>query len=144
MLPMTFEEVVGNFNERGLCLEAVQSYLEQGSDVDRKDPKMNWSLLHFAAEERSAEMIKLLARYGADLNALDKQGRTALHIAVDSECDSSSRNGTRPDDLPTVKALLEMGASELVRANDGRTARDIACDYGEVALYDLVSRASNA
>jgi ankyrin repeat protein len=141
---MTFEEIVQNFSERGLCLEVVQSYLEQGGDADCKDPKMNWSLLHFAAEERSAEMIKLLARYGADMNARDKQGWTALHIAVDSDCDSSSRMGSRPDDLPTVKALLETGASKLVRANDGRTARDIACNYGEVALYDLVSRANNA
>ena len=49
--------------------------------------------------DNAREVIALLARHGADLDARDKGGVTALHMAV------------RDRDLDAVKALLEFGAA---------------------------------
>lgn len=48
---MTFEKVIRGFENRALRLKDVQRYLDAGRDVNRRDQKMNWSLLHFAAED---------------------------------------------------------------------------------------------
>jgi len=63
-----------------------------------------------------------------------------LHLAVDSDMDSSSRDGRRATELPTVQALIELGADETVRAADGETPRDVAIHYGQEILYDSLLR----
>jgi ankyrin repeat protein len=137
---MTFEKVVKNFSSRGLRLKNVQRYLDAGGDINHRDEKMGWSLLHYAAEDSNPEVIKLLAIRGANINATDVGGWTPLHYAVDIDMDSSSRNGRRAKELPTVQALIDAGASENIKGTDGTTPRDIAIAYREEALYDSLSR----
>jgi ankyrin repeat protein len=98
---------------------------------------MGWSLLHYAAEDRNPDAIKLLAARGADLNIVDRYGWTPLHFAVDRDIDTDG-NPTR--DLPTAQALIDVGAREDTRAEDGATPRDIAMTFGQEALYDSLSR----
>jgi len=136
---MTFETVIKHFT-RGLRVKDVQRYLDAGGDIDHRDSKMRWSLLHFAAEDRNSEVARLLADRGADLAARDWNGWTPLHVAVDSDMDTSSRDGRRATELPTVQTFIELGADEAVRASDGRTPRDIAVTYGQEVLYDSLLR----
>src|SRR5512146_2425580 len=103
---MTFERVIGKFTTRGLRLKDVLHYLDAGGDLNRRDQKADWSLLHFAAEDCNAEVIRLLAARGADLNVRDRFGQTPLHIAVDSDLDTSARGGRRAVDMPTARALI--------------------------------------
>src|SRR5256885_14946577 len=88
---MTFEKVIKHFGDRVLRLKDVQRYLDAGGDVNRRDQKMNWSLLHFAAEDGNPEIVRLLATCGADLNARARNGWTPLHLAVDSDIESAAR-----------------------------------------------------
>jgi len=137
---MTFEQVIKNFGNRALRLKDVQRYLDAGGDINRRAPKMNWSLLHYAAEDCNPEIVRLLAARGADLSPTDCNGWTPLHLAVDSDMDTSSRDGRRATELPTVQALIESGADETVQAPDGTTPRDVAVAYGQEVLYDSLLR----
>lgn len=137
---MTFETVIKKFTTRGLRVEEVRRYLDAGGDIHQKDKNMNWSLLHFAAEDCNSEVIRFLIARGADTQATDRQGWTPLHLAVDSDMDTSSRDARRATELPTVQTLIELGADETVRATDGSTPQDIARAYGQEALYDSLSR----
>jgi ankyrin repeat protein len=137
---MTFEKVIKNFGNRALRLKDVQRYLDSGGDVHRRDDKMNWSLLHYAAEDCNPEVVQLLATSGADVNARDKNGWTPLHWAVESDMDAASQEGRRAKELPTVKALINHGADIAAKATDGSTPRDIAAAYGLEALYDSVAQ----
>src|SRR5688572_17847086 len=100
---MTFERVIKDFTTRGLRVEDVRGYLDAGGDINHKDEKMGWSLLHFAAEDCNSEVIRLLVAAGAGLGVVDRNGWTSLHVAVDSDLDSSSRAGRRPTAMPTAQ-----------------------------------------
>lgn len=137
---MTFEAVIKDFSTRGLRVAHVQRYLDAGGDLGHRNSETRWSLLHFAAEDQNPEAVRLLVAHGADMAATDWSGWTPLHVAVDSDMDTSSRDGRRATELPTVQTFIELGADETVRAKDGRTPRDIAVSYGEEILYDSLLR----
>ena len=60
------------------------------------------------------DCVKALIEAGADLNAKENDGWTALHLAA--------RNGK----LDCVKALIEAGADLNAQKNDGSTALHLA------------------
>jgi ankyrin repeat protein len=141
---MTFERVIGKSTSRGLRLKDVLHYLDAGGDLNRRDQKADWSLLHFAAEDGNAEVIRLLASRGADLNLRDRFGQTPLHIAVDRDLDTSARGGRQAVDMPTARALIEMGADESSKTAEGETPWDFAVAYGQQDLYDSLFRQRTA
>lgn len=61
-------------------------------------------------------MVEALAAAGADLDAVDAQGNTPLHLATDF-----SEGVTY---LAAVEALVEFGARLDIRNQEGRLARD--------------------
>ena len=73
-------------------------------------------------------VIRLLAKAGADLNAQDKDGNTALHLT---------------HDLESAKTLLELGASINILNNEGDTPL-INTGSGEVAKLLLQAGADPA
>lgn len=133
---MTFEGVVKDFSKRGLRAKDVVAYLDAGGEVNQRNPKTGWTLLHYAAEDRNLEVIRLLAARGAELNAADANGWTPLHLAVDSDLDTSGRGGRRASELPTVGLLIEFGASTTAQDSNGETPRDVAVAYGMEKLFD--------
>ena len=66
------------------------------------------------------DCVKALIEAGADLNAKENDGWTALHLAA---C-----NGK----LDCVKALIEAGADLNAKDNDGWTALHLAARYGKL------------
>jgi ankyrin repeat protein len=64
-------------------------------------------------EESAVEAVALCLKWGADVNAFDKTGQTALHIAVQ-----------RSDAI--VKLLAEHGAELDIKDKDARTPLDVA------------------
>jgi ankyrin repeat protein len=140
---MTFEDLIKSFTTHGLRVEDVRRYLDAGGDINHRDQKMDWSLLHFAAEDCNSEVIRLLVARGANLAAKDWNGWTPLHLAVDSDADTASQGGWRATGLPTVQTLLELGADEKVKTADGATPRDLAIDYGQENLYDSLIHGRN-
>jgi ankyrin repeat protein len=139
---MTFEAVIAKFSRRGLRTSDIQSYLDAGGDIDCHDENLGYTLLHFAAENREVDTIRFLASRNADLHARDRNGWTPLHTAADADLDTSPRDGRVATTLPTVKALLELGADQSLQGSDGKTARDIARDYKQESLFDAISRST--
>jgi uncharacterized protein len=61
--------------------EAVRLCLERGVDVNAVDDSLE-TALHYAAQAGLDSIVKLLAGYGAVLDAKDKQGRTPVDVAL--------------------------------------------------------------
>ena len=57
----------------------VQLLLGKGAKLEAKYPE---TPLFIAAREERIECLRLLVQAGADLNVIDKSGRTPLHIAA--------------------------------------------------------------
>jgi ankyrin repeat protein len=138
MPPGTFEQLMKKACDRP---EDVERYLQAGGDVNRRT-QAGHSLLHLAADNGVVDLIRLLIARGADINAKGYHGYTPLHLAVDVDCNTESRDGRRATALPVTETLIQLGADETIRDDDGETARDVAITYGEgeVVLYDALPR----
>lgn len=86
------------------------------------DNAMHVQPLHSAAAARSVETCRVLLEFGAPPDAAQHQGWTALM--------SAAQHGLEP----LVNLLLAHGARLDVRAEDGRTAADLAAAAGHHAL----------
>ncbi|KAL7784521.1 hypothetical protein V8C43DRAFT_166666 [Trichoderma afarasin] len=98
-------------------LGAVSQYLETSTEaklfLHGKDETGNTTLI-MAAAEKSDEMVSLLLHKGADVDAANNDGRTALMEAA------------LWGRLRSVKALLESNASKSAKDRHGRSAMDLA------------------
>jgi len=65
----------------GRYRDVVVALLRRGADPDVRDEEGN-TVLHWAASRRHGWVVDLLVRYGADLYAKNKRGRTPLDVAV--------------------------------------------------------------
>ena len=95
---------------------------QAGADVNAREPQWGETPLMFAAglgggrnrtDDDAMEALSLCLKWGADINAFNSTGQTALHIAVE-----------RSDRL--VKFLAERGAELDLKDKDGRTPLDVA------------------
>ena len=96
---------------------AVQQQLIQGMDPDEKYD--GWTPLMKAAEENGTEVIKALLDRRADINAVNKKGRSALSFAA-----APSRNKDTP--VNALRLLLERGADAQLASKSGHTPRQYA------------------
>ena len=80
---------------------------------------MNIDLIE-ATSNGDLEMVQLLLENGANIEARDQRGETALMMAI------------RKDDLEMVQLLLEHGANIEARDQRGETALMIAVYYLEM------------
>lgn len=63
----------------------TKKFVQQpGCDVDALGAE-NQSAIHVATNEGYSVMVEILLDHGADVNAVDKDGDTALHIALAKE-----------------------------------------------------------
>ena len=74
----------------GRRVEAARVLIEAGADVTPKrggtgGPRAGWTALHYCAGLGFAELIELLMERGADVNAVDDEGKTPLEVAIDSD-----------------------------------------------------------
>lgn len=84
--------------------------------------------LHLAADAGHPECVKLLVKYGANVQAADNDGITVLQAAVIS------------GDVETCRLLCVLGANPDQPDDDGDTPR--ACAKDDPILRDLLFRAS--
>lgn len=63
-------------------LFGISSLLEEGAPTWYQDPSLGWSCLHYAAERREPEILRVLLQRGAVWNAVDRWGRTAGEICL--------------------------------------------------------------
>jgi ankyrin repeat protein len=103
--------------------------LEHGAnvsaDIDGDTP------LHRAVKngmnKGSVGTLATLLKHGADVAAVDRYGRTALHIVAMSQCNEDA-----------VKVLLEHGANAAIMDEEGMTPSALAKLHGNDAKYALL------
>eukprot|EP01090_Pellita_catalonica_P010208 TRINITY_DN21670_c0_g1_i1.p1 TRINITY_DN21670_c0_g1~~TRINITY_DN21670_c0_g1_i1.p1 ORF type:complete len:224 (-),score=49.68 TRINITY_DN21670_c0_g1_i1:83-754(-) len=88
--------------------------------------------LHLAAQEDKVLIVDFLVQLGAEVNALDSDGRTALHYAL------------AKDSAESAMKLIQAGCNSAVVDRFGDTAMDIAVSNGFyltlLQLKDLFAR----
>jgi len=96
-------------------LQAVEELLKNGADpnaVATNGTKL--AVINSAAASGNADLVKMLLREGANPDAQQEGGSTALHAAA------------QQNNRDMVGALLESGADTSIRMADGRIAADLS------------------
>lgn len=98
-------------------IENVVQHLKSLQTVDLSElDDDGLSLLHWAADRGSADVLTVLMSHGANVNAKDADGQTPLHYAV--SCGH----------LECIRVLLNHGADVNIKDNDGIDVLSLAQD----------------
>ena len=144
---------------KGLCLAICLLFGWSGFELPRSEAAGDGGALIAAAGSGDAAQVKALLDDGADPNAQDEFGNSALMVAAVNNnppmgkytavVEALLAAGANPDvqhqifrhtalmsavtngDLPTIKALLAGGANRDLRDMRGRTALDRARDLAD-------------
>ncbi len=85
----------------GIVKETANLLIKNNADLEAKDNFGKTPFLH-AAEKCNVELMRILAKSGADIKTTDKNERNALHLA----CVNVTKSG---DKLSAVKFLIDKG-----------------------------------
>ena len=99
-------------------LPALRALLESGEDVNKKEPKLGRTALHFAAYFDIPVTLKILIEAGADMNTQDREGITPLYLAA------------QEGNPMIVMELIKAGADVNLARDDGTTPLHMAARYG--------------
>ena len=99
----------------------------EGADVNASDSSDWTPLMEISSHQHERiELVRLLLKHGADVNAQNKHGYTAVTIAA------SKRK------LQTVRTLLDGGADMHVASRKGNTVLSEAARYGHTEVVRLL------
>lgn len=107
------------------CLELL---LPLGLPLDEPDSEGD-APIHLAAQGGSADAVRILTQAGANLNARNSAGASALHRIFDSD-------EFRPDvEFPVFLALVAAGTDRSIQNGEGLTAFDLASKWNYPPEY---------
>jgi hypothetical protein len=99
-------------------LPALRALLESGEDVNKKEPKLGRTALHFAAYFDIPVTLKILIEAGADMNTQDREGITPLYLAA------------QEGNPMIVMELIKAGADVNLARHDSVTPLHMAAQFG--------------
>ena len=107
-------------------LEVVRAYVALGIDVNRAKMFEEKTPLILAAEHDQCDVVLALAAAGADLQARDRGGETAVMTAIEHSHPA------------VLRTLLDLGVSPDVLDNRGRPPLVEALDSGKSELIEIM------
>lgn len=113
----------GNYNDAGAITPIL---IGRGADVNHADNAGNTALLVQTYWHCNKDVVKELVRAGADVNARNANGDTALHMAL--------RGGNEN----VARLLIKKGADYEIANNKGQTPADIAVEKGYETVIALM------
>ncbi|TGO61908.1 hypothetical protein BELL_1139g00010 [Botrytis elliptica] len=143
--------------------ESVRILIEHKADVNAEVPLDSefwegWTPVFFAADSNKPATVALLAEAGADLKHKAKDGKSALHLAVDGDALSalmefhSQIDLNQPDNqgytplhmmgsltLRNVQYLVRGGAKINIQADDGCTPLQVAVRGNKDSAIEIIS-----
>jgi pectate lyase len=142
-------------------VDKIISLINRGIRVDSWDGGPCRTALHYAVICGRTEVVNLLLKHGAYINARDTSGCTPLHYAfknkhyelaefliehdvdvnlsVNERGDTALHSAVRSSNLRIIELIMTKGADVAVRNDDGQTALDIAMDRGRTKIVKLLA-----
>ncbi|MEM7709058.1 MAG: ankyrin repeat domain-containing protein [Pseudomonadota bacterium] len=114
--------------------ELAGKLIGDGAVVDEQDA-LGRTALHWAATHRDKRFVNELLAAGADANAQDEGGNTALMLALEVE---------RPAQLGVLRALLQAGADPKLANSEGVSPLGLAMKNDDATLQNMLMRGSRA
>lgn len=125
----------------GALLEAIDTLLDRGADINATDAISGIGALHIAASHfpdqqlSDPAMVKHLLAAGADASILDHEGNTALHCAAfiacgDTDVHAGASHSTVGTVLSVIELLLNAGVPRGATNNLGRSAHNLTLKCG--------------
>ena len=126
--------------------EAVELLLKRGAHVNKRT-YMGDNALKFAVmgkeKKRCVDLVRLLLRYGAAVNALDGDGKTLLVCVMKLQLDNNKKTSWWRRLLDIVRVLLEAGAYVNARDKDNISPLRIATKIGNENLVKLLDNGAH-
>jgi ankyrin repeat protein len=112
-------------------LENIMQALWFGADVEARAMWQRTAILQ-AAEFGPTQVVAVLIEYRANIEAKDKAGKAALHLAAENV--TLAENGTLVS-LATIALLIDKGANIKAKTHDGRTPIHIAAEKNSKDVF---------
>lgn len=119
----TISKLCDDSQDESRLLNIAELLLNRGGDVNAKNEWRGFTPLHLAARANHVGAVRLLLKYGADVNANDNSWTTALYTAA------------KYSNYEMVKALIEAGAAI---NNDDRSPLHCACANNDLAIIKIL------
>lgn len=122
-------------------ISVLSSYLKHGADINMRDGEGH-ILLHLTF---SAPIAKYLIDRGINVDAVDKEGATALHRIAAREIDERYKEGWEERMLPLLELIVPKMKSIDVKNNQGESPLQRAIQSNHVRTADyLVAHGADA
>ena len=131
--PVLYEALERCDDEPTLEIEIIKTLVSAGADVNEASGGMSplvFALIRLRSNPILDKVCRLLVEKGANIDAQDDKGQTALHQVL--------HLGDVGDEYVSAKCLIELGANVSIVDNDGRIPLHYAVEWGLEATVNLL------